>query len=122
MIHPILARPFQVFMICLLSLCTLSALSDRAYAESTAPAEAELQNCLAHKGILFTRIQHPKLGPIDVYNTHFQSRPHADARALRIAVLDSKVLYQDKYEDYYLSDHFAVQSRVRFSQQKLAYE
>lgn len=56
-------------------------------------------DCLAHKGILFTRIQHPTLGPVDVYNTHFQSRPHEDARQVRIEAGNTLM------RDFILSNH-----------------
>lgn len=29
--------------------------------------------CLTHKGVFFTRLQHPQLGLIDIYNTHYHS-------------------------------------------------
>lgn len=40
-------------------------------------------DCLARKGILWTRIRHPELGPIDVYNTHFQSMRKPEAAEVR---------------------------------------
>ncbi|PIQ28578.1 hypothetical protein COW36_12600 [bacterium (Candidatus Blackallbacteria) CG17_big_fil_post_rev_8_21_14_2_50_48_46] len=42
-----------------------------------------LPDCLARKGVLFTRIQHPELGPIDVYNTHYQSMQKPEAQRVR---------------------------------------
>lgn len=41
-------------------------------------------DCLARKGILFTRILHPELGPIDVYNTHYQSMRRPEAAEVRL--------------------------------------
>lgn len=40
-------------------------------------------DCLARKGVLFTRILHPELGPIDVYNTHYQSMRRSEAAEVR---------------------------------------
>jgi len=39
---------------------------------------------LANKGVLFARLQHPDLGYLDVYNTHYQSRQQPDAAEVRI--------------------------------------
>lgn len=39
---------------------------------------------LANKGVLFARVQHPQLGYVDLYNTHYQSRQQPDAAQVRI--------------------------------------
>lgn len=35
-------------------------------------------DCFARKGVLFTRIQHPQLGTIDIYNTHLNAGSNND--------------------------------------------
>lgn len=40
-------------------------------------------DCLTRKGILLTRIEHPKLGPIDIYSTHYQAGDSAKAKDIR---------------------------------------
>ncbi|PKL74826.1 MAG: hypothetical protein CVV27_18495 [Candidatus Melainabacteria bacterium HGW-Melainabacteria-1] len=40
-------------------------------------------DCLVRKGVLLTRIEHPVIGPIDIYSTHFQSNNSAKAKQMR---------------------------------------
>lgn len=63
---------------------------------------SEMPDALAYKGVMFTRIKHPQLGFVDVYNTHYQSRPHEDAALVRIES-DNKALEQlvFKHNRYY---------------------
>lgn len=41
-------------------------------------------DCLARKGVLFTRIDHPSLGAVDVYTTHYQAENKPVAEKIRI--------------------------------------
>lgn len=41
-------------------------------------------DCLARKGVLMTRIDHPKIGPIDLYTTHYQAEDLEKAQKIRI--------------------------------------
>lgn len=41
-------------------------------------------DCLARKGVLFTRIDHPTLGAVDVYTTHYQAEAKPVAERIRI--------------------------------------
>ena len=41
-------------------------------------------DCLARKGVYFTRIDHPKIGPIDIYTTHYQAEDKETSREIRI--------------------------------------
>lgn len=41
-------------------------------------------NCLANKGILMVQVEHPKIGPVDVYTTHYQEDDTAKAKQIRI--------------------------------------
>jgi endonuclease/exonuclease/phosphatase family metal-dependent hydrolase len=50
-------------------------------------------DCLARKGVLFTRIDHPTMGAIDVYTTHYQAEDKAVAQKVRIEE-DNKVLQE----------------------------
>ncbi|PIQ29277.1 hypothetical protein COW36_17160 [bacterium (Candidatus Blackallbacteria) CG17_big_fil_post_rev_8_21_14_2_50_48_46] len=50
-------------------------------------------DCLARKGVLFTRIDHPSLGAIDVYTTHYQAENKPVAEKIRINE-DNKVLQE----------------------------
>lgn len=45
--------------------------------------QCALPDCFARKGVLFTRIEHPKLGPIDVYTAHYQGGDSAKAKQIR---------------------------------------
>lgn len=40
-------------------------------------------NCLANKGVLMVRVEHPKIGPVDVYTTQFQDDDSAKAKTIR---------------------------------------
>ncbi|MEZ0367797.1 MAG: endonuclease/exonuclease/phosphatase family protein [Candidatus Sericytochromatia bacterium] len=40
-------------------------------------------DCLTRKGILLTRIDHPKIGPVDVYTTSYQAGDTARAKEIR---------------------------------------
>jgi endonuclease/exonuclease/phosphatase family metal-dependent hydrolase len=50
-------------------------------------------DCLANKGVLFTRIDHPELGAIDIYTTHYQAEQNATAERIRIEE-DNKVMQE----------------------------
>lgn len=41
-------------------------------------------DCLARKGVYMTRIDHPKIGPIDVYTTHYQAEDKPTSEKIRI--------------------------------------
>lgn len=41
-------------------------------------------DCLARKGVLFTRIDHPSLGAVDIYTTHYQAENIPVAEKIRI--------------------------------------
>ncbi|MGV3524192.1 MAG: endonuclease/exonuclease/phosphatase family protein [Candidatus Sericytochromatia bacterium] len=43
-----------------------------------------MADCLARKGVLLTRIDHPKIGPIDIYTTHYQAEDGPVPARLRI--------------------------------------
>lgn len=40
-------------------------------------------DCLINKGVLMTRINHPQLGPVDIYTTHYQSNHTPVAERIR---------------------------------------
>lgn len=42
-------------------------------------------HCLSNKGLLFIRIEHPKIGPIDIYTSHYQGGDSAKAKDIRMA-------------------------------------
>lgn len=50
-------------------------------------------DCLARKGVLFTRIDHPTLGAVDVYTTHYQAEAKPVAEKIRIEE-DNKVMQE----------------------------
>lgn len=50
-------------------------------------------DCLARKGVLFTRIDHPVLGAVDVYTTHYQAEAKPVAEKIRIEE-DNKVMQE----------------------------
>lgn len=65
-------------------------------------------DCLARKGVLLTRIQHPELGPVDVYNTHYQSRRSAeDIRRLEDNTVMQRIyLRNNKYYPSFFAGDF----------------
>lgn len=56
-------------------------------------------DCMARKGVLFSRIQHPTLGPIDVYNTHYQAEGNPVAEKIRVTV-DNRVMQEFIHENH----------------------
>lgn len=44
---------------------------------------AVIPDAFANKGVLFTRIRHPELGFVDLYNTHYQSREGEEPAEVR---------------------------------------
>ena len=67
-------------------------------------------DCMAHKGILFTRIAHPQLGYVDLYNTHYQSRQGKAAKEVRShadnALMQTMVLENHQYYPTILAGDF----------------
>lgn len=61
-------------------------------------------DCWANKGILFTRIQLPGVGPIDVYNTHYQASQYG-SEFVDIRLSDNQDLYEfyQKHNEGYLT-------------------
>jgi len=41
-------------------------------------------DCMARKGVLLTRIQHPKIGMVDIYTTHYQAEGTPAAQKIRL--------------------------------------
>ncbi|MBF2055167.1 MAG: endonuclease/exonuclease/phosphatase family protein [Candidatus Sericytochromatia bacterium] len=61
-------------------------------------------DCLINKGVLMTRINHPQLGPVDIYTTHYQSN-HTPV-AERIRAEDNNLALQQLLERH--SNDFPV--------------
>lgn len=40
-------------------------------------------DCLTRKGILLTRVEHPKIGPVDIYSVNYQAGDSAKAKDIR---------------------------------------
>lgn len=41
-------------------------------------------DCMDSKGVLFIRVKHPELGPVDIYNTHYQSENTPTGSKIRL--------------------------------------
>jgi endonuclease/exonuclease/phosphatase family metal-dependent hydrolase len=85
-------------------------------------------DCLARKGVLFTRIKHPELGYIDVYNTHYQSmqkQPAIDVRQQdNNAVLARFVFENNRYYPTLMGGDFNLypdQAEYQDLQQRLPF-
>lgn len=65
-------------------------------------------DCMAQKGVLLTRIKHPQLGPIDIYNTHYQAvRAAEHIRAQEDNnVLQRLIFRNQKYYPAFLAGDF----------------
>ncbi len=50
-------------------------------------------DCLARKGVMMARIDHPTIGPIDVYTTHFQAENKPVSQRIRLEE-DNRVLQE----------------------------
>lgn len=65
---------------------------------------------LANKGVLFARVQHPEIGYLDLYNTHYQSRQQPDAANIRIhsnnATLKQLLLKHHQYHPTIIGGDF----------------
>jgi endonuclease/exonuclease/phosphatase family metal-dependent hydrolase len=70
-------------------------------------------DCLAEKGIFFTRVTHPQLGPVDLYNTHYQSMQNPAAANVRIrsgnGALWQMILKHQQYYPTILAGDFNLQ-------------
>ncbi len=57
-----------------------------------------LPDCINNKGVLFLRLEIPKLGIVDLYNTHYQSMPISTTHRL-LANKDFEKFYKENNQD-----------------------